>query len=126
VVPVTRMPREPWLTQVRAAQREEVVSNARQIGTALMMYVQDYDETFPPAGSGVADQLGPYVRNREVFNSPGQDSPGFVYVYNSNTVANIKEPASTVVGYLPGPGGRATLYADGHVRWLSDGESAQR
>jgi hypothetical protein len=120
VIPVTRMPGEQWLTQVRAAQREEVVSNARQIGTALMMYVQDYDETFPPAGSAVIDQLGPYVKNREVFNSPGQDSPGFVYLYNTNTLANIKEPASTVVGYLPGPGGRATLYADGHVRWQSD------
>jgi hypothetical protein len=120
VAPLTRMPREQWLAQVWTAQREVAVSNARQIGLGLLMYVQDYDQTFPPAGSAVVDQLRPYVKNREVFNSPGQDTPGFVYLYSGNTLGNVKEPASTIVGFLPGPGGRAMIYADGHVRWQSD------
>src|SRR3712207_5182643 len=31
-----------------AARRTQCVSNVRQLGMALMQYVQDYDETFPP------------------------------------------------------------------------------
>src|SRR3954452_23518916 len=38
----------PVFAQARERARMSVcVSNTRQIGTALMMYVQDYDETFP-------------------------------------------------------------------------------
>ncbi|WP_395088680.1 type II secretion system protein [Armatimonas sp.] len=36
------------------ARQTSCVSNVRQMGTAWMMYVQDYDETFPPNNSPVA------------------------------------------------------------------------
>ena len=29
-------------------------------------------------------------------------------------------PAGTEVGYISGPGGRAVVYADGHVKWITD------
>jgi prepilin-type N-terminal cleavage/methylation domain-containing protein len=40
-----------------AARKASCQSNLKQIGTAMLMYVQDYDETFPngPAIAGTAD-----------------------------------------------------------------------
>jgi prepilin-type processing-associated H-X9-DG protein len=68
------------------------VSNLRQIGMAVRMYVQDYDETFPvfhmynfkaagmpgpgePGHRGVEDQVLPYAKNQEIFRCPN-DSGG--------------------------------------------------
>src|SRR5437588_7739 len=33
------------------ARRTACISNVKQIGLAWMMYVQDYDETFPPSNT---------------------------------------------------------------------------
>jgi len=35
------------------ARKSSCQSNLKQIGTGLMMYVQDYDETFPTERNGV-------------------------------------------------------------------------
>jgi prepilin-type N-terminal cleavage/methylation domain-containing protein len=40
------------------ARRTACVSNVRQLGTAWMMYVQDYDESFPPSNSPANSQWG--------------------------------------------------------------------
>ena len=120
---LTRLPREQMLAQLRAAQRQEAVSKARQIATGLMMYVQDYDETYPPSGEAVITQIRPYVRDSDVFVAPGENEPGFVYLFSARTTNSIKNPATQELGYLPGPGGRAMIYADGHVEWRSDNQS---
>ena len=40
----------PVFAQAREKARQtQCLSNVRQLGTAVMMYVQDYDETFPMA-----------------------------------------------------------------------------
>jgi hypothetical protein len=116
VTPFLRLPRDKFLMARRAALRAMAISNAKQVGTALMMYIQDYDETYPPAGD-IINRLMPYVKNGEVFNNPDTHAPGFVYLYDVNTLASVKEPATTPVGHLTGPGGRAIIYADGHVVW---------
>jgi prepilin-type N-terminal cleavage/methylation domain-containing protein len=41
-----------------SARRTACVSNVRQLGTAWMMYVQDYDESFPPTNSPANSQWG--------------------------------------------------------------------
>ncbi len=77
----------PVFAQARAKARQAAcLSNGKQIGTAMMMYVQDYDETYPvnnhtyapPGGSakwieshgGWIGHLQPYVKNVEVFKCP--------------------------------------------------------
>jgi len=80
----------PVFAQARERARQtSCLSNARQLGTALMMYVQDYDETFHkgtgypvPAqhGLGRIDNLSPsthwpwyyipYIKNLGIFNCP--------------------------------------------------------
>ncbi len=61
------------------ARQSACVSNCKQIGTALMMYVQDYDETYPmvvesegPAGEycNWYDLLQPYIKNDGMFQCP--------------------------------------------------------
>ena len=79
----------PVFAQAReAARKTQCLSNTRQIGTAYMMYLQDYDETFPPhvtertTPAGVPDtaaarfpfsirgKLDPYIKNQGVFKCP--------------------------------------------------------
>ncbi len=102
---------------VEQAKISQYTSQAKQIGLALMMYVQDYDENFPPnfGNEGVAEVLSPYLRNRGVFEVDGAFA--FHYLMNGQSLANIDAPANTEVGYLLLPNGRVVIYADGHVKW---------
>lgn len=74
----------PVFAQAREKARETVcISNARQIGLQVRMYVQDYDETMPifyaynsqpPAGQpghkGIELLILPYGKNRDLFKCP--------------------------------------------------------
>jgi prepilin-type N-terminal cleavage/methylation domain-containing protein len=78
----------PVFAQVRERARQSACSsNMRQLGSALMMYVQDYDETFPhirfhgiigaPRSSDKGDRtycwknaIAPYLKSIDVFACP--------------------------------------------------------
>jgi len=78
----------PVFAQAReSARTTSCLSNEKQIGTAHMMYAQDYDETYvhQPAPGGCPDLIGfvpgqvkqqwttlifPYVKNQQVFRCP--------------------------------------------------------
>lgn len=76
----------PVFAQARdKARQTSCLSNNRQMGVALMMYVQDYDETYPgnlqlepnqwnAGGSGARKpfdmQLMPYIKNTNIFFCP--------------------------------------------------------
>jgi prepilin-type N-terminal cleavage/methylation domain-containing protein/prepilin-type processing-associated H-X9-DG protein len=76
----------PVFAQAREKARQtSCLSNHRQIGTALMMYAQDYDEMFVPLWELVKDgnatreplwprMLMPYVKNSTVFREPSSMS----------------------------------------------------
>jgi prepilin-type N-terminal cleavage/methylation domain-containing protein len=64
-----------------SARRSACLSNMKQIGLGLAMYMQDYDQTFPPGGPKVweagknvrnllATQLQPYTKNDQIFRCP--------------------------------------------------------
>ena len=65
-----------------SARKTQCLSNMKQLGNAIMMYTNDYDEYFPElAGggcwgrAGIANalwsrQIYPYVKNKGVFNCP--------------------------------------------------------
>lgn len=84
----------PVFAQAReAARKTQCLSNTKQIGTAYMLYLQDYDETFPPhvtertAPAGTPDtavdrapfsyktKLLPYTKNDGIFKCPS--APGW-------------------------------------------------
>jgi prepilin-type N-terminal cleavage/methylation domain-containing protein/prepilin-type processing-associated H-X9-DG protein len=76
----------PVFAQAREKARATAcLSNLKQVGLALMMYVQDYDETNPPRNDGVQDFnnpaaptykpnflgcLTPYTRNKGIYECP--------------------------------------------------------
>lgn len=66
-----------------SARQVSCLSNQRQIGSALMLYAQDYDEVLPRAFTGTnqgtrrdgrsvrwANLVSPYVRSQAVFSCP--------------------------------------------------------
>jgi prepilin-type N-terminal cleavage/methylation domain-containing protein/prepilin-type processing-associated H-X9-DG protein len=93
----------PVFAQAREKARQtSCLSNVRQLGTAYSMYLQDYDELFPPhvtertAPPGTPDtaearapftyktKLAPYARSLQIFKCPSAPAwpapaPGFWY-----------------------------------------------
>src|SRR5262249_13343359 len=73
------------------ARQGVCLGNLKQLGTAVMMYLQDYDETFPwGIGLGtvgtvkkernpseVTTMLVPYVKNDEIYICPDNDGQRF-------------------------------------------------
>lgn len=98
---------------LRTLQRRKAVSEAKQMGLALMMYAMDYDETFPSSGQGM-DMVLPYLKDEAMLGR-------FTFTYQGNpSLGKIDAPADTPLGFVRGPGGRAVVYADGHARWQDD------
>jgi prepilin-type N-terminal cleavage/methylation domain-containing protein len=82
----------PVFSQARAkAQQTSCVNKLKQLGSAMQIYVQDYDETYPPLyldpqsrvipdstlvdqpewkGFSWTERIYPYVKNEEVFKCP--------------------------------------------------------
>ena len=74
----------PVFAQAREKARQTMcLSNSKQIGTGVMMYVQDYDETYPLSqyftggNTGAGDQVSwqaaiyPYIKNDRTGAGPG-------------------------------------------------------
>jgi hypothetical protein len=110
--PFMRLNQTQFLAARRAALRALALSNAKQAGTGLIMYAQDYDEVLP-SPEGIKDKILPYIKEESVMES-------FTYTYGGGKLADIEKPAETVLGYVLGPGGRAIVYADGHAKWQDD------
>lgn len=87
----------PVFAQARErARTASCRSNLVQLGTAMQMYTQDWDELLPPA-EGWSDVVQPYVRNTGVLQCPSDDQFAHGYAYNSVlsgvNVGRIDSPA---------------------------------
>lgn len=119
--PVFRVSRTAFEQGIRGVHKQMAMTNAKQVGLGLLMYAQDYDENFPQTGGGLTKTLQPYLKSDAVFKNPATGEPGFVYTYTGPTsFAEIALIAETQLGYVSGPGGRAIIWADGHVTWQDD------
>jgi prepilin-type N-terminal cleavage/methylation domain-containing protein/prepilin-type processing-associated H-X9-DG protein len=110
----------PVFAQAREKARQtSCLSNTKQLATATLMYVQDYDETFPPAAyvgprpvavanpvvlpAGgpsvltVYDLLQPYIKNIDIFNCPSY-KPGLDWY---NRLGPLWSGVFRYVGYVP-------------------------
>ena len=124
------------------AVNQQVDSDLKQIGLAMLMYIQDYDEKLPPMRSvqrmadiknefntgwsnakpsKVQPLLGPYLKSVEIFAHPTTRE---IYRPNINvsgrTLASLDTAPEQVITFYeasPAPDGtRAVLYLDGHVK----------
>ncbi|MDX1931984.1 MAG: prepilin-type N-terminal cleavage/methylation domain-containing protein [Capsulimonadales bacterium] len=66
----------PVFAQARAKARQiSCLSNMRQLGTATLMYAQDYDETIGRKWWEFHIDLLPYVKSIDIFVCPGSSAP---------------------------------------------------
>lgn len=96
----------PVFAQAREKARQiSCLSNTKQVGMALLQYMQDYDETLPTGrayagdpnyqqhlGQGWAAQSQPYIRNTQVFRCPSDPT--------DNLAATANTPALSAVSYI--------------------------
>jgi len=72
----------PVFAQARAKARQAAcLSNNKQLGLALQMYTQDYDETLPPqdhnyniVGLNIQNLLNPYAKNMGIWTCPSMNT----------------------------------------------------
>jgi prepilin-type N-terminal cleavage/methylation domain-containing protein/prepilin-type processing-associated H-X9-DG protein len=105
----------PVFAQAREKARAVTcLSNMKQLGLSMMMYVQDYDETYPSGtqgageGQGWAGQIYPYVKSAGIYKCPddpytpavvGTETPDEVsYAYNQNFVQQWNPAANGGAG----------------------------
>ncbi|MFS8808278.1 DUF1559 domain-containing protein, partial [Synechococcus sp. R6-10] len=70
-----------------SARTSSCLSNVRQIATGIMMYIQDYDETYPAATNisrafntqwpQLRTLIQPYVKNDKIWFCPSEPRPSF-------------------------------------------------
>jgi hypothetical protein len=105
-----------------ADARKESLNRLKQVSIALMMYLQDYDERFPPMKEAITGKkvLLPYIKNEIPFIQPETGEPyGVNHTLSYHTLAEIEDPANLVTFFETGPdmdGMRAVAFLDGHVK----------
>ena len=108
----------PVFAQAREKARQaSCQSNLKQIGLALKMYVQDYDETWPNGSiygfsygqtgdigqnftypGWVSNVLIPYTKNQQIYRCPSLQGSGFYDPFNGGT-ATTNGPNQTSYAY---------------------------
>ena len=88
----------PVFARAREAARTiACASNQRQMGLALAMYVQDYDERLPLPTRDWQDVIQPYVKNRGIFRDPSAP-PGLDFHYAFNGLHGEAGPPTPPFG----------------------------
>ncbi len=93
--------------------REEAIGIAKQVGTAFAILAADMDDELPSARTDWQKAVTPYIKNADMVGR-------FNYTYGGGNTTKVKDPQNTVMGYVPGPGGRAVVYLDSHVKWVKN------
>jgi prepilin-type N-terminal cleavage/methylation domain-containing protein/prepilin-type processing-associated H-X9-DG protein len=131
----------PVFAQARAKARQAAcLSNMKQIGTAVMMYVQDYDEIYPPSQVGIPAPapanavmswptlIYPYIKNEGVFVCPdGETSLKSVTLTQAGSTATVAAQYCGVTTantrFSPPAHGDGTTQGYGLVNRLSYGRN---
>ena len=113
VRPMVKVPLAAYLKAKERALRTTLLSNAKQVALALIMHGGDNDDNYISNKGDWKSALNPYLKNDRLLD-------GFNYTFPGGSMTAIESPASTILGYIDGPGGRAVAYADGHCKWVSN------
>ena len=111
VRPLAKVPLEAFRQAKLAALRTKLLTQAKQVGLALLMGCNDNGDNFPTNQGNWQAGLLQYSNDSNVFD-------GFNYTFGGGNASDIESPATTVLGYIDGPGGRAVVYTDGHAKWI--------
>lgn len=110
---------EQGQAELKKARQHAVLTDARMIGVALVMYAQDSADWLPP-NDDAKWYLSGYLKkdNPTAFDPLGDVNPEGGPVHLTITGKQLKGlPHNTVVGYKVGPDCEADIFADGRVKW---------
>lgn len=130
----------PPAADERAARQATCLANIRQLGIAMLMYANDWNERLPPAERW-SDATRPYRRTDDILRCP-EDKAKYSYAMNYNTSkacqALIDDPSRTALLFestqgrknacdagtswpksLRHPAGNCVAFANGHAQCLS-------
>lgn len=99
----------PVFAQAReAARKTSCLSNVRQLGTAFMLYFQDYDEQFPmvKGNSPWPNTLQAYLKNEQMLRCPSDPSANWTTPLPGATA--LRRTSYTLNGYLAPGNSNAT------------------
>jgi prepilin-type N-terminal cleavage/methylation domain-containing protein/prepilin-type processing-associated H-X9-DG protein len=125
------------------ARQTSCLNNVKQIGLAVLQYIQDYDEAYPPYHLGaISDEqsldtswvrlIFPYVKNKQVYNCPSDNrvswewgtlasvylvSYGWNYAWISYPAAHLNGGAPTLAAEFNYPS-ETVLIADGDCHYI--------
>ncbi len=110
---LTPVSRSQLLALLEQKERTELMNRAKQAGTALHIYSADYDDVFPPANADIIAALMPYVKDGSLLEQ-------VVFYPPAGLISDLERIAETPMGHIDGKFGRAIIYADGHIAWVSN------
>ncbi len=104
------------------ARQTSCASNLKQMGIAVQMYVQDYDDVLPTRESNAGrwnDIILPYMKNKQITVCPSSPltAAGWGYGYNWAGCSGV--PLASI-GYPPATGSTSDciLFADSNDNWM--------
>ncbi|MFZ4507503.1 MAG: hypothetical protein ACOYON_07380 [Fimbriimonas sp.] len=110
---IVSMPADLFAKAQQAALIASLMSDAKQLALGLILHASDNDDKMLGQGSDWRTAIDPYMKNSGL----GQN---FVLTFAGGDLSKVESPATTVLGYIDGPGGRAVAYVDGHVKWIKN------
>lgn len=135
VTPRLDMTKEEWLkpappvTSGGGDGKSSSISNAKQLGTALMIYCADYDDVIPYVQStkGVFEVMYPYMKNVEITKSLNPAGSKFLLnmAVAGASQASIEAPSDTVLFYEDKPwadGTRIVVFCDSSTKTVTEEE----
>jgi prepilin-type processing-associated H-X9-DG protein len=107
---IQRLTLEEFEQIAESEARKAAMLKAKYVGIGILMYAADWDDMLPTP-DGLADKIAPYIKDVGLLD-------GFVYTFQGGLATDIESPTETQLGYVDGVGGRAVVFADGHVKWV--------
>ncbi len=119
------MPAVPDNSDIKASNAVSI-SNLKQIGAAVPMYSQDYDEIAPPMKTSESAKklLSPYARDTKCFYNPATkqlDTPN--RVLSIKNILQMKSKQLIALYFEASPsvdGTRGIVFLDGHTARIPD------
>ncbi|NOZ22729.1 MAG: hypothetical protein GXP25_16750 [Planctomycetes bacterium] len=123
----------PSLVKARAAVHKTVcLSNLRQIGLGITMYMEDFNDKFPP---DLQTLYPKYVPSKQTFKCHKDKAPkreqwgkqtvevSYTYIFIPGGLDTVVAPSEAIIAFDSKPrheGKRTVLFVDGHVQSMKE------